>query len=739
MQLREVLGDAARDAPPVEVTALAYDNRLVTPGTLFFCVPGFTRDGHDFAPDAVGRGAAALVVQRPLGLGVPEVARRRRPRRDGARRGRAERRPDRRARRRRHHRHERQDDDGLPRPRACSRRAGSRPACSGPSTRSSAAPSARWCARRRRRSTSSARSPRCATRATAPCVMEVSSHALALHRADAIHWAVAIFTNLTQDHLDFHPTMEDYFLAKRRLFETGPRRRGRQRRRPLRRAGSPTTSPTPSRIGIDSPHAQVRATARRERRERLDASPSATSSCARRCPGRFNVLERPRRRRRGPRARRRRRDDRRRAPGRRARARPVRAGRRGPAVRRARRLRPHARLARERPARRAPADRRALTPGVYRRVRRRRRPRPRPSARSWARSRRPRRRRDRHLRQPAQRGPARRSSPRSSRAPAPGVGGRGRPPRGDRARDRDRRARRRRRDRRQGPRAGPGVRGRAQDPVRRRRRSPGRRSVRDWSPDRVAEAAGARLVAPAAARRRPRRGSSSTRARSAPGDLFVGLTGGNMDGGRFAPQALAAGAWGVLVGPSTPTPPAARRPARCSPPTTRSPRSAPRDRLAPRARRAGRSGSPARPARPRRRTCSPRCSRRTGASSRPPQNLNTEIGLPLDAARRAAPAPRCSCSRWRCAARARSPSSPAIAEPDVGVIVNVGPVHLELLGTIEAIAATKAELIARAASRAGPRVVPADEPLLEPHRRAADVTTVDVRPGRRRRASSRPA
>src|SRR3954464_2339765 len=73
MQLREVLGDVARGAPPVEVTALAFDNRLVTPGTLFFCVPGFTRDGHDYAPDAVGRGAAALVVQRPLGLGVPEV------------------------------------------------------------------------------------------------------------------------------------------------------------------------------------------------------------------------------------------------------------------------------------------------------------------------------------------------------------------------------------------------------------------------------------------------------------------------------------------------------------------------------------------------------------------------------------------------------------------------------------------------------------------------------------------
>src|SRR3954462_6086439 len=73
MQLREVLGDAARGAPPVEVTALAFDNRLVTPGTLFFCVPGFTRDGHDYAPDAIARGAAALVVQRPLGLGMPEV------------------------------------------------------------------------------------------------------------------------------------------------------------------------------------------------------------------------------------------------------------------------------------------------------------------------------------------------------------------------------------------------------------------------------------------------------------------------------------------------------------------------------------------------------------------------------------------------------------------------------------------------------------------------------------------
>jgi UDP-N-acetylmuramoyl-L-alanyl-D-glutamate--2,6-diaminopimelate ligase len=53
------------------------------------------------------------------------------------------------------------------------------------------------------------------------CVMEVSSHALVLHRADGIDFAVTVFTNLTQDHLDFHADMEDYFLAKRRLFELG--------------------------------------------------------------------------------------------------------------------------------------------------------------------------------------------------------------------------------------------------------------------------------------------------------------------------------------------------------------------------------------------------------------------------------------------------------------------------------------------------------------------------------------
>src|SRR5438093_11326344 len=70
MNLQELLG---KEAPGAEVSGLAYSSESVTPGTLFFCVPGFTADGHDFAPDAVERGAAALVCERPLGLGVPEV------------------------------------------------------------------------------------------------------------------------------------------------------------------------------------------------------------------------------------------------------------------------------------------------------------------------------------------------------------------------------------------------------------------------------------------------------------------------------------------------------------------------------------------------------------------------------------------------------------------------------------------------------------------------------------------
>ena len=77
MRLPELIvgveAEIARGDPDVEISDLAYDSQRVGPGTLFFCVRGMTADGHDFAPAAVERGAAALVVERELDLAVPQV------------------------------------------------------------------------------------------------------------------------------------------------------------------------------------------------------------------------------------------------------------------------------------------------------------------------------------------------------------------------------------------------------------------------------------------------------------------------------------------------------------------------------------------------------------------------------------------------------------------------------------------------------------------------------------------
>ena len=66
--VREWLGESE-----VEIADLAYDNRRAGPGTLFFCVPGATSDGHDFAPEAVAAGAVALACERPLDLPVAQA------------------------------------------------------------------------------------------------------------------------------------------------------------------------------------------------------------------------------------------------------------------------------------------------------------------------------------------------------------------------------------------------------------------------------------------------------------------------------------------------------------------------------------------------------------------------------------------------------------------------------------------------------------------------------------------
>jgi len=60
-------------------------------------------------------------------------------------------------------------------------------------------------------------------RSCGACAMEVSSHALSLHRVSGITFAAGVFTNLTRDHLDFHADMDGYFRAKRQLFEMLPR------------------------------------------------------------------------------------------------------------------------------------------------------------------------------------------------------------------------------------------------------------------------------------------------------------------------------------------------------------------------------------------------------------------------------------------------------------------------------------------------------------------------------------
>jgi UDP-N-acetylmuramoyl-tripeptide--D-alanyl-D-alanine ligase len=249
--------------------------------------------------------------------------------------------------------------------------------------------------------------------------------------------------------------------------------------------------------------------------------------------------------------------------------------------------------------------------------------------------------------------------------------------------------------------------------------------VRDWSPDRVAQAAGGRLVAPPPRAAGPARVVIDSREVGA-GDLFVGLTGGSVDGGRFAPQALAAGAWGVLVGPSH------ADAAQCAPPGVLIAADDPLaalGRLATAWRRQlgakviGVTGSTGKTSTKDTLAGMLAPQRRVVATA---QNLNTEIGLPLTVLG-APPGTEVLVLEMAMRGAGQIAELTAIAEPDVGVIVNIGPVHLELLGSIEAIAATKAELIA-GLRPGGTAVVPAGEPLLEPHLRD-DVHTVTFGPG----------
>ena len=252
--------------------------------------------------------------------------------------------------------------------------------------------------------------------------------------------------------------------------------------------------------------------------------------------------------------------------------------------------------------------------------------------------------------------------------------------------------------------------------------------MRGWDAQRIAGEAGAELVADAAAATAdpgPHRVVIDSRD-VGPGDLFVGLPGARADGGTFAATALAAGAWGVLAAPEhTAT-------ARASAPGALL---AAADPLAALQRLAtawreelgcvviGITGSTGKTSTKDVLRGMLEPYRRVVATE---QNLNTEIGLPLTIL--GAPAgTQVLVLEMAMRGAGQIAELAAIARPDVGVIVNVGPVHLELLGSIEAIARTKAELLG-ALPAGGTAVVPAGETLLDPYVRD-DVVTVTFGPG----------
>ena len=206
-----------REGAPTDVTDLAYDASAVVPGALFFCVPGQRADGHDFAADAVERGAVALVVERPLELRVPQlvVASSRAAMPVAA-------------------------DEFFERPTeelllagitgttgktttsfvlwSIFDAAGMRPGLMG-TIESRVGGEARPAVRTTPEAIDLQRSFRAMLDAgDRSCVMEATSHGSELGRLERVRFRALAFTNLSQDHLDFHESMERYFQAKRRLF-----------------------------------------------------------------------------------------------------------------------------------------------------------------------------------------------------------------------------------------------------------------------------------------------------------------------------------------------------------------------------------------------------------------------------------------------------------------------------------------------------------------------------------------
>ena len=257
----------------VDVNDLAYDTRRVEPGALFFCVPGTRADGHDFAPDAVTRGAVALVVERPLELPVPQLVV------DDARAAMAV-----------------AADAFFDEPTrelqvagvtgtngktttafllyAILAAAGRRPGLLG-TIESRVGGERRAVVRTTPEAIDLQRTFREMLDAgDRSCAMEASSHAAELRRLDRVRFSCLVFTNLSQDHLDFHGTMARYFDAKRGLFlGDGPPP-----------AAINVGDEWGRRLAAERPDALTFGTAPRAR-----IGPDALSGVDLRLPGRFNA------------------------------------------------------------------------------------------------------------------------------------------------------------------------------------------------------------------------------------------------------------------------------------------------------------------------------------------------------------------------------------------------------------------------------------------------------------------
>ena len=222
MELERLVAALAPEAvlgspDPVEVRDLAYDARAVTPGAAFFAVPGERADGHDFAGQAVENGASVLVVERAVEPEVPQLV--------------------------------------VPSARAAMATAAD--VFFGEPTRELEVAGVTGTSGKTTTAfllysilEAAGRSPgllgtvesrvggevRPVVRTTPEAIdlqrtfremldagnrsvaLEASSHASVLHRLDRVRFDALVFTNLSQDHLDFHESMEDYFVAKRKLF-----------------------------------------------------------------------------------------------------------------------------------------------------------------------------------------------------------------------------------------------------------------------------------------------------------------------------------------------------------------------------------------------------------------------------------------------------------------------------------------------------------------------------------------